>query len=96
MTVAAPLTADKVQYRFDGFLVDPARRLLLRDGEAVPVTPKALAGDLPAARRSLAARIAGEAAAWFRERGIAGGESLSLSVQAEALRGGLERARRDS
>ncbi len=29
-------------YEFDAFRVDPVRRLLLRDGELVPVTPKAL------------------------------------------------------
>ena len=29
-------------YEFDAFRVDPVRRLLLRDGEVVPVTPKAL------------------------------------------------------
>ena len=29
-------------YEFDAFRVDPVRRLLLRDGEPVPVTPKAL------------------------------------------------------
>jgi DNA-binding winged helix-turn-helix (wHTH) protein/tetratricopeptide (TPR) repeat protein/TolB-like protein len=33
---------DKVMYEFDAFRVDPVRRLLLRDGEVVPVTPKAL------------------------------------------------------
>lgn len=30
-------------YRFDEFQVDPVRRLLLRDGEVIPITPKALA-----------------------------------------------------
>src|SRR5579872_5327978 len=29
-------------YEFDAFRVDPVRRLLLRDGEPLPVTPKAL------------------------------------------------------
>jgi DNA-binding winged helix-turn-helix (wHTH) protein/tetratricopeptide (TPR) repeat protein/TolB-like protein len=33
---------EKVMYEFDAFRVDPVRRLLLRDGEVVPVTPKAL------------------------------------------------------
>src|SRR5215210_692517 len=41
MTVASPYAAERRQYQFDGFLVDPARRLLLRDGELVPLTPKA-------------------------------------------------------
>lgn len=42
MTVDAPSTAGKRLLRFDGFLVDPVRRRLLRDGEPVAVTPKAL------------------------------------------------------
>ncbi|MEA2600967.1 MAG: hypothetical protein QOF89_1959 [Acidobacteriota bacterium] len=33
---------DKTCYEFDDFRVDPVRRLLLRDGELLPVTPKAL------------------------------------------------------
>src|SRR6185369_10086665 len=33
---------DRTCYEFDDFFVDPVRRLLLRDGEPVPVTPKAL------------------------------------------------------
>ncbi len=33
---------EKVMYEFDAFRVDPVRRLLLRDGEPLPVTPKAL------------------------------------------------------
>ncbi|HEX3551783.1 MAG TPA: tetratricopeptide repeat protein [Thermoanaerobaculia bacterium] len=33
---------DRTCYEFDEFLVDPVRRLLLRGGEPVPVTPKAL------------------------------------------------------
>jgi DNA-binding winged helix-turn-helix (wHTH) protein/tetratricopeptide (TPR) repeat protein/TolB-like protein len=33
---------EKVMYEFDAFRVDPVRRLLLRDGEVLPVTPKAL------------------------------------------------------
>lgn len=41
MTADAPSTAEKRLLRFDGFLVDPMRRRLLRDGEPVPVTPKA-------------------------------------------------------
>lgn len=35
--------AEERRYRFDEFEVDPVRRLLLRDGEPVPITPKALA-----------------------------------------------------
>lgn len=34
---------DRTCYEFDDFRVDPVRRLLLRDGEPLPVTPKALA-----------------------------------------------------
>jgi DNA-binding winged helix-turn-helix (wHTH) protein len=41
MTAAAP-TAEKRLCRFDGFLVDPERRCLLRDGAPVALTPKAL------------------------------------------------------
>src|SRR5215211_3807528 len=33
---------ERVLYEFDGFRVDPVRRVLLRDGEPVAVTPKAL------------------------------------------------------
>ena len=33
---------DRICYEFDDFRVDPVRRLLLRSGEPVPVTPKAL------------------------------------------------------
>lgn len=36
-------TAEERRYRFDEFEVDPVRRLLLRDGEPVAITPKALA-----------------------------------------------------
>ncbi|HEX9944521.1 MAG TPA: tetratricopeptide repeat protein [Thermoanaerobaculia bacterium] len=32
---------EKVVFEFDGFRVDPVRRLLSRDGEPVPITPKA-------------------------------------------------------
>jgi DNA-binding winged helix-turn-helix (wHTH) protein/tetratricopeptide (TPR) repeat protein/TolB-like protein len=39
MTVV-PTAAEKRHYQFDQFRVDPFRRLLLRDGEVVPVTPK--------------------------------------------------------
>ncbi|MFL6200313.1 MAG: tetratricopeptide repeat protein [Thermoanaerobaculia bacterium] len=45
MTVALSPTARLVEkrvYRFDEFLADPVRRVLLRDGKAVQVTPKAL------------------------------------------------------
>jgi DNA-binding winged helix-turn-helix (wHTH) protein/tetratricopeptide (TPR) repeat protein/TolB-like protein len=41
MTVDAPSTAEKRLLRFDGFLVDPVCRRLLRDGIPVAVTPKA-------------------------------------------------------
>jgi DNA-binding winged helix-turn-helix (wHTH) protein/tetratricopeptide (TPR) repeat protein len=40
MTTVATKT-EKNLYEFDGFRVDPVRRLLLRDGEVVPLTPKA-------------------------------------------------------
>jgi DNA-binding winged helix-turn-helix (wHTH) protein/tetratricopeptide (TPR) repeat protein/TolB-like protein len=33
---------ERVVFEFDGFRVDPVRRLLSRDGEAVSITPKAL------------------------------------------------------
>lgn len=39
-TAVAPL--ERRLYQFDEFRVDPVRRLLLRDGEVVPITPKAL------------------------------------------------------
>jgi DNA-binding winged helix-turn-helix (wHTH) protein/tetratricopeptide (TPR) repeat protein/TolB-like protein len=42
MTAEAPPTAEKRLLRFDGFLVDPVRRRLLRDGAPVALTPKAL------------------------------------------------------
>lgn len=42
MTVAFS-TLEEHLYRFDEFQVDPVRRLLLRDGEPVAITPKALA-----------------------------------------------------
>src|SRR4051794_37471144 len=32
---------ERVAYEFDAFRVDPVRRLLLRDGEPLPITPKA-------------------------------------------------------
>lgn len=41
MTTALLPATEKCHYRFDGFLVDPIRRRLVRDGEAVQVTPKA-------------------------------------------------------
>lgn len=34
---------EPVLYEFEGFVLDPARRLLTRDGEPVPLPPKALA-----------------------------------------------------
>ena len=40
---AAPSLPEKRQYQFDQFLVDPVRRLLLREGEVVPITPKSFA-----------------------------------------------------
>lgn len=40
MQVTSPSAAEKRLYRFDGFVVDPVRRLLTRDGEPVVVTPK--------------------------------------------------------
>lgn len=39
----APSVPEKRQYRFDHFRVDPVRRLLFRDNEAVPITPKSFA-----------------------------------------------------
>jgi DNA-binding winged helix-turn-helix (wHTH) protein/tetratricopeptide (TPR) repeat protein/TolB-like protein len=41
MTVALSPPAEKRHYRFDGFVVDPVRRRLVRAGEAVTITPKA-------------------------------------------------------
>ncbi|HWN43836.1 MAG TPA: winged helix-turn-helix domain-containing protein [Thermoanaerobaculia bacterium] len=41
MTVALSPPAEKRHYRFDGFVVDPVRRRLMRAGEAVTITPKA-------------------------------------------------------
>ncbi|HWM89829.1 MAG TPA: FlgO family outer membrane protein [Thermoanaerobaculia bacterium] len=41
MTNATALSVEKRLYRFDGLLVDPVRRVLLREGEPVPITPKA-------------------------------------------------------
>jgi eukaryotic-like serine/threonine-protein kinase len=38
----AVIPAERRLYRFDDFLADPVRRVLLRDGRAVAVTPKAL------------------------------------------------------
>jgi DNA-binding winged helix-turn-helix (wHTH) protein/tetratricopeptide (TPR) repeat protein len=40
MSVTAPQVEKRV-YRFDELIADPVRRVLLRDGEAVQVTPKA-------------------------------------------------------
>jgi DNA-binding winged helix-turn-helix (wHTH) protein/tetratricopeptide (TPR) repeat protein len=40
---AVPASAEKRHYQFDQFRVDPVRRLLLRDGELVPLTPKVFA-----------------------------------------------------
>src|ERR1044071_1056405 len=38
-----PLNGDeKVIYRFEGFELDPTRRVLLREGQALQLTPKAL------------------------------------------------------
>ncbi|HEX7182206.1 MAG TPA: tetratricopeptide repeat protein [Thermoanaerobaculia bacterium] len=42
MTNTAVAPPERRLYQFDEFRVDPVRRLLLRDGEQVPVTPKAL------------------------------------------------------
>ncbi len=39
--IARPEEKERVLYEFDAFRVDPVRRVLLRDGEPVPVTPKA-------------------------------------------------------
>lgn len=40
MSLVSPSAAEKRHYGFDGFLVDPVRRLLMRDGEPVVITPK--------------------------------------------------------
>jgi DNA-binding winged helix-turn-helix (wHTH) protein/tetratricopeptide (TPR) repeat protein len=40
---AVPALLEKRQYQFDQFRIDPVRRLLLRDGEVVPITPKPFA-----------------------------------------------------
>lgn len=40
---AAPSVPEKRQYQFDQFRVDPVRRLLLKDGDVVPITPKSFA-----------------------------------------------------
>lgn len=37
----SPVSSDKRLYRFDRIVVDPVRRLLLRDGDPVAITPKA-------------------------------------------------------
>src|SRR5436305_4284266 len=39
--IARPEEKERVLYEFDAFRVDPVRRVLLRDGEPVAVTPKA-------------------------------------------------------
>src|SRR5947199_6378884 len=39
--IARPEEKDRVLYEIDAFRVDPMRRVLLRDGEPVPITPKA-------------------------------------------------------
>lgn len=39
--IARPEEKDRVLYELDAFRVDPVRRVLLRDGEPVPITPKA-------------------------------------------------------
>jgi DNA-binding winged helix-turn-helix (wHTH) protein/tetratricopeptide (TPR) repeat protein len=41
MTSALSTSVEKRHYRFDGFVVDPVRRRLVRAGEAVAITPKA-------------------------------------------------------
>lgn len=40
---AVPASAEKRHYQFDQFRVDPVRRLVLRNGEVVPLTPKVFA-----------------------------------------------------
>ena len=37
-----PRPEERVAFEFDGFRVDPVRRVLTRDGEPVPITPKAM------------------------------------------------------
>lgn len=39
--IARPEEKERVLYELDAFRVDPVRRVLLRDGEPVPITPKA-------------------------------------------------------
>ncbi len=39
--IARPEEKERVLYEFDAFRVDPVRRVLLRDGEPVSITPKA-------------------------------------------------------
>jgi DNA-binding winged helix-turn-helix (wHTH) protein/tetratricopeptide (TPR) repeat protein len=39
--IARPEERERVVYEFDAFRVDPVRRVLLRDGEPVSITPKA-------------------------------------------------------
>src|SRR4051794_34220231 len=39
--IARPEGKERVLYEIGGFRVDPVRRVLLRDGEPVPITPKA-------------------------------------------------------
>ncbi|HEY4594158.1 MAG TPA: tetratricopeptide repeat protein, partial [Thermoanaerobaculia bacterium] len=39
--IARPEEKERVLYEIDAFRVDPVRRVLLRDGEPVPITPKA-------------------------------------------------------
>ncbi len=41
MMIARPEEKERVLYEFDAFRVDPVRRVLLREGEPVAVTPKA-------------------------------------------------------
>jgi DNA-binding winged helix-turn-helix (wHTH) protein/tetratricopeptide (TPR) repeat protein len=43
MTAGSIPRQDRELYEFEGFVVDPYRRLLTRDGEPVPLPPKALA-----------------------------------------------------
>jgi len=37
-----PRPEERSAFEFDGFRVDPVRRVLTRDGEPVPITPKAM------------------------------------------------------
>jgi DNA-binding winged helix-turn-helix (wHTH) protein len=39
--MAAMLSPDQMIYSFDGFQLDPHKRLLLRDGRTVPLSSKA-------------------------------------------------------